>query len=210
MKRFQFRLARVERWRQQRAIEFLREHERAVQIEAEAKTLLGEHEQMERAYLDDLAQKRVEGGVEIEVVIESERYRSALTLRQQTLAERGRIAAAAAARTLERLIGARRELKPLESLRSARLATWQRSAELEAQKQADESHRSRLLLERARMAASERAEGELVRSRDTRGCDGVLPGPDAREVDRHGGAGSTTDLPAGPIESRFLERGDDT
>ena len=160
MKRFQFRLARVERWRRQRAQEYLREHEFAVQVAAEARTLLAEHDALERAFFDDMTLQRETAGVDIEMMVEWEKYRNNLKTLRQDLVARERTAAGAAGRTLERLIEARRELKALESLRSTRFSAWQREANADMQKQADESHRSRLLLEKAARDASERQAQE--------------------------------------------------
>jgi len=172
MKRFRFRLDRIEKWRRQLVAERHREHEIATAALTEAEEALLDHDAFTREYLEELSRRRRSGAAAIEMLVESERMRQSLATRRAGLETRYRETRSALERSLEKLIAARRDLKALESLRAARQAEWRREAENEEQKQADEAHRARLLRERHDQA---RADTSAV-DRDPREMSGTIQG----------------------------------
>jgi flagellar biosynthesis chaperone FliJ len=160
MKAFHFRLDRVERWRRQIVAEKRREHEIAALAAAQAEEALGEHDDFTRRYLEELVQRRREGTTAIEMLLASEQMRHSLSARRAVLERRCQEALVRAQATLERLVEARRDLRALETLRANRLARWRHEVDLEAQKLADEAHRARLLLGRAREAENAPVSGD--------------------------------------------------
>ena len=152
MKVFRFRLDRVERWRRQIVAERRREHELAALAAAEAEEALADHDAFTQRFLEELLQRRREGTTAVEMLLASEQMRESLAVRRAALEQRCKEALKLVQASLERLVEARRDLRALETLRANRLSRWRYEADLEAQKLADEAHRARLLLGRAREA----------------------------------------------------------
>lgn len=145
MKRFRFRLERLERWRRQSAEERKREHDLSLQAAASAERLLAEHEALVEAFLEDERRRRKSEGITIETWIAGDSRRLAFDERRDDLLARRSAARAEVETTLTALIEARRELKVIEALGRARLLAWRRAADVEIQKMADEAHRARLV-----------------------------------------------------------------
>lgn len=142
----------------------MREHESATVAAARAEEALVEHEDFTREFLEDLSRRRKEDGTAIELVIAREHMRESLGVRRSVLGAGYREALQVVEGTLDRLIEARRDLRALEGLRAARHTRWRQEVDAEMQKQADEAHNARLLLDRIEAAspsgsAARRAHG---------------------------------------------------
>jgi flagellar export protein FliJ len=149
VKKFRFRLERIQNWRRQLVSGRQREHQDAVRTAAEAEAILARHDEITGGFLDGLGRDLLEGRASAETLAASERARAVLATERLALRARQVEAIVALEASLERLVEARRDVKALETLRASRREAWRREAETELQKQADEMHRSRLHLESA-------------------------------------------------------------
>ena len=143
MKRFRFRLDRVEAWRRRVERERRFAHAAALDQAFLAETALRAQEQLLEAAVEAQARARRSGALSIEDWLADEALVREAAARRESRAAAHRNAQQAAAETLEQLIEARKEVETIAALRRTREARWRQEMESEAQKHSDEMHRIR-------------------------------------------------------------------
>lgn len=143
MKRFHFRLGRIERFRSHLERGRRLEHAAAMARTAHAERALQEHDRETDRFLDRAAESRRRGDLAVEAWHADDVLAAALRDRRAGLADTLRAATLEAERTRAALVVARRDLETVESLHESRRRRWTRELEVEMQKQSDEMHRAR-------------------------------------------------------------------
>lgn len=151
MKRFRFRLSRVERWRGQ--VERERRHEHAASLVAirRAEQAVAAHDAEIDRFVAESAAARRSGRLTAEAWSANDGVLVALSARRSELDAELLAAMRIAEKTLDALVQARRDVEVVEALHRSRRERWWREAEREMQKLADEMHQARL---------ARRSEGE--------------------------------------------------
>ncbi len=144
MKKFRFRLHRVERWRRQEEKARRAEHDISLRTVSRSQAALAAHDEMVERLLAEEATRRASGDVDAESLVAADEARGAFASRREALAAAHAEALEACRDTLARLVEARRSLEAVEGLGQIRRSRWQREVDVEMQKQSDEFHRMRL------------------------------------------------------------------